>query len=417
MGVRHPASPQPSPQCIIPNHAAVSFLYPQPSLRQLQPLHKHLRPNLRAPTNIKAILLDQPRRINHILPRDLGPAHLVLSIHQREPDTCRVGNHIRRQRNLERLVERGIKDIHAGRVRLGRSLEFFVATCNRHAWVEFVALPIQAERAGNQHRRETADLVWALGCGGQLRGFGDEVVELGVHDEFGVRGLALVCEREFFGPAVEQDFFDGGVGQPDVVVACEVVVLDVERDGLLKIGDEEVVRFVPDGLVVVLLHRGAPLFARAYVDFDVAVGHVFDDLGEESGGAALLLWGCNAGCSLDGQTDGAEVGLVSLEVVVVGVEFDEEAVGKNGHAGDDAEDGIAYSLCDQEAISNVGGIREVKLEAWWVDEGYLSSSDLCLMLAYEVCVLFRLDLTKGMMFVSGHSSMESLPLRWTFSIP
>jgi hypothetical protein len=72
--------------------------------------------------------------------------------------------------------------------------------------------------------------------------------------------------------------------------------------------------------------------------------------------------------------------LVCLKVVIVGVEFDKEAVGKDSHARDDAKDGVTDGFLDQEAVGNIGSIGEVKLETRFVDEGNLCSPDLCFIL-------------------------------------
>lgn len=132
--------------------------------------------------------------------------------------------------------------------------------------------------------------------------------------------------------AVQQDVLDGRVAETNVIVTGEIVVLNVNGDLLLEVRDQEVVRLVPDWLVIILLHRCAPFFLSADVDLDVAVGNILDDFGEEPGDAALLLWRADASSFPDGQADDAVVGLVGLEVVVVGVELDEEAIGKHGHA-------------------------------------------------------------------------------------
>lgn len=70
------------------------------------------------------------------------------------------------------------------------------------------------------------------------------------------------------------------------------------------------------------------------------------------------------------------VGLVALEVIDVVHHLDEEAVGEYGHAIDDAEDGLADGAVDNREVGNVGGVGEVELEAWGVEEGDLCCTDL-----------------------------------------
>ena len=110
--------------------------------------------------------------------------------------------------------------------------------------------------------------------------------------------------------------------------------------------------------------------------------------------------------------------LICLEPVVVGIEFDKEAVGKDSHARDDTKDGVSYGLFNQEAVCDVGGIGKVELESWWVDKGNLRSPDLRFILVFFGGRLNgNMALTNGMTFVSGQSKTVSLPFRWTFSIP
>ena len=70
--------------------------------------------------------------------------------------------------------------------------------------------------------------------------------------------------------------------------------------------------------------------------------------------------------------------LVGLEVVVIGVELDEEAIWEDCHAADDAENDVADCLLDEEGVGDVGGISEVELEIWRVDERDLGGTDLVL---------------------------------------
>jgi hypothetical protein len=68
---------------------------------------------------------------------------------------------------------------------------------------------------------------------------------------------------------------------------------------------------------------------------------------------------------------------IGLEVVVVGVQINQEAIRQDGHGGDDVENYLADSLVNQEAVGNIGCISEVELQMRWVDEGYLRSANLC----------------------------------------
>jgi hypothetical protein len=73
------------------------------------------------------------------------------------------------------------------------------------------------------------------------------------------------------------------------------------------------------------------------------------------------------------------MGLVSLEVVIIGVELDQEAVRQDGHARDDAENRVPHGLLDQKAVGNVGGIGKVQLQTGWVDECDLCSPNLVII--------------------------------------
>jgi hypothetical protein len=105
------------------------------------------------------------------------------------------------------------------------------------------------------------------------------------------------------------------------------------------------------------------------------------------------------------------VRLVCLEVIVVVVKFDKEAVGENGHARDNAKDCVSDGLLDQKTVGDVGSIREVKLEAWRVDERDLCGSNLYLVLVGCSVVCRGTAPTNGMMFVRGQSKIDSLPIR------
>lgn len=54
------------------------------------------------------------------------------------------------------------------------------------------------------------------------------------------------------------------------------------------------------------------------------------------------------------------MGLEGLEVIVRGVELDEEAVGEDGHGGNDVENDLADGLVDQGEVGDVSGVGKVE---------------------------------------------------------
>jgi hypothetical protein len=68
--------------------------------------------------------------------------------------------------------------------------------------------------------------------------------------------------------------------------------------------------------------------------------------------------------------------VVRLEVVVVGVELDGDAVGQHGDGLDDVDNDLANGAVDEGEVCDVGGAGEVELDDGWVDKGYLRGSDL-----------------------------------------
>ena len=113
---------------------------------------------------------------------------------------------------------------------------------------------------------------------------------------------------------------------------------------------------------------------RADFDLGVAVWAGARQLGEQLPGLCLGLLGEPPGL-FDGQADDAERVEVRLEVVVVRVDVDQEAVWQNCHAVDDAKDYLAHSAVDDGEVGDVGGAGEVELEDGWVDKGDLGSAD------------------------------------------
>jgi hypothetical protein len=71
------------------------------------------------------------------------------------------------------------------------------------------------------------------------------------------------------------------------------------------------------------------------------------------------------------------VRLEGLEVVVAVVEFDEEAVGEDGHGGDYVEDDFSDGFVDDGEVGDVGCVCEVEFDGWGVDECDLCGADLC----------------------------------------
>lgn len=174
---------------------------------------------------------------------------------------------------------------------------------------------------------------------------------------------------------------------------------------------------VPLRIVLILDCRRAPLALCADGDVAVAVGNILDDLLQESLGSALLF-SCDFGSGVDGEAEDTEVRLEGLEIVVVVGHVDEEAVWQDGHGGNDVENDLADGLVDDGKVGDVGGIGEVEFDGGRVDEGDLSSSDLCtLARRYFRLVSLTWEHTKGITFVIGHNRTDSLPRSLTCSIP
>ena len=68
--------------------------------------------------------------------------------------------------------------------------------------------------------------------------------------------------------------------------------------------------------------------------------------------------------------------MVSLEVVVVCVELDQDSVWQDYNAVDDSEKHFADRVIDGREVCYIGCAGEVQFEHWWVDESDLSSSNL-----------------------------------------
>ena len=66
-----------------------------------------------------------------------------------------------------------------------------------------------------------------------------------------------------------------------------------------------------------------------------------------------------------------------LEIVGIRVKLDQEAIGQCKHGIDNAKDHLANSVIDEREVSYVSSTSEVEFQDRWVDEGYLSGSDLC----------------------------------------
>ena len=122
-------------------------------------------------------------------------------------------------------------------------------------------------------------------------------------------------------------------------------------------------RLVPFRVMRVVLRRGAEFLSRTDLYLDVAVWNVLDYLGEEFRNTASdssLLGHDNTGGVGDGETQDTEFVLVGFEVVVLSVEFDEEAVWEYGHGGEDVEDYFADGGADDAEVGDVGGVGEVE---------------------------------------------------------
>ena len=68
--------------------------------------------------------------------------------------------------------------------------------------------------------------------------------------------------------------------------------------------------------------------------------------------------------------------LEGLEVVVTVVEFDEEAVGEDGHGGDYVENDLSDGFVDDGKVGYIGRVCEVEFDGWGVDERDLCGADL-----------------------------------------
>ncbi|ROW07738.1 hypothetical protein VMCG_03450 [Cytospora schulzeri] len=147
----------------------------------------------RSKADIKALLPDQTRGFKDLLEGDLNEPGLVGLVQQRDPEVGRVGQQVRRHGDPEGLVERRVEDIGPWAVGLGRGAVLLGAPCHLDAGVQLIAVALEAEGAGDEHRGEADDLVLGLALGGRDDTLvGDEVVEPGVEDDLGVHGLALV---------------------------------------------------------------------------------------------------------------------------------------------------------------------------------------------------------------------------------
>lgn len=182
-------------------------------------------------------------------------------------------------------------------------------------------------------------------------------------------------QTEFLDAASQEKLLDCCGSDANIIVTTDIVVIHVNNNGLVIISDKEVMCLVPLGIVTVLHSLRAPLALCTDSDLAIAIRHVLDELLQETLRSALL-WTCDTGGAANGETDDAQVVLVGLEVVVGGVELDEEAVWQDGHARDDVENDLANGLVNNGKVGNVGSVSKVEFKSWRVDECDLGGSNL-----------------------------------------
>lgn len=66
---------------------------------------------------------------------------------------------------------------------------------------------------------------------------------------------------------------------------------------------------------------------------------------------------------------------VCLEVVVLCIKCQQEAVGKGEHAVDDGENDASHSTINGGEVGYVGSTGKVQFQEWWVDESDLSGAN------------------------------------------